>query len=220
MKFEISSWRGARVDVRTYLLGGAIKVLLSYESVDVVVGEYWLLGHIKDENGIATEMDLVGFTPRRRIGFRMELIQGATPICEGSCRLTFLKRQKVWNNCRSCKVRVGSNGNLLWEASVLFGRKKGREDVPRSFHNQKQNGEAEQRGSYLEEEGIKWIEGDCLYVATSEGSYEGFAMDNVVGFCLIMLEAFSERDLESDLYGYERSNTLSIQEYEHIRTER
>ncbi|GJY29765.1 hypothetical protein Tco_0405532 [Tanacetum coccineum] len=25
----------------------------------------------------------------------------------------------------SCKVRVGSNGNLLWEASVLLGRKKG-----------------------------------------------------------------------------------------------
>ncbi|GJU29804.1 hypothetical protein Tco_1173393, partial [Tanacetum coccineum] len=24
----------------------------------------------------------------------------------------------------SCKVRVGSNGNLLWEASVLLGRKK------------------------------------------------------------------------------------------------
>ncbi|GJX78956.1 hypothetical protein Tco_0327105 [Tanacetum coccineum] len=60
---EISSWRGARVDVRTYLLGGAIDgseangiirdpklelessrftfdlVHLSYESVDVVVGE-------------------------------------------------------------------------------------------------------------------------------------------------------------------------------------
>ncbi|GJR03880.1 hypothetical protein Tco_0526864 [Tanacetum coccineum] len=26
---------------------------------------------------------------------------------------------------RSCKVRDGSNGNLLWEASVLLGRKKG-----------------------------------------------------------------------------------------------
>ncbi|GKF43649.1 hypothetical protein Tco_0130201, partial [Tanacetum coccineum] len=25
----------------------------------------------------------------------------------------------------SCKVRVGSNGNLWWEASVLLGRKKG-----------------------------------------------------------------------------------------------
>ncbi|GJU06402.1 hypothetical protein Tco_1122832 [Tanacetum coccineum] len=55
----------------------------------------------------------------------MELVQGATPICEGSCRLTSLERQEVWNDCRSCKVRVGSNGNLLWEASVLLGRKKG-----------------------------------------------------------------------------------------------
>ncbi|GJR32575.1 hypothetical protein Tco_1108807 [Tanacetum coccineum] len=141
-EFEISSWRGARVGVRTYLLGGAIDgseangiirdpklelessrftfdlVPLSYESVDVVVGENWLLRH-------KAEMDLVGFTPRRRIGFRMELVQGATPICEGSCRLTSLERQEVWNDCRSCKVRVGSNGNLLWEASVLLGRKKG-----------------------------------------------------------------------------------------------
>ncbi|GJW40354.1 hypothetical protein Tco_0066199 [Tanacetum coccineum] len=55
----------------------------------------------------------------------MELVQGATPICEGSCRLTSLERQEVWNDYRSCKVRVGSNGNLLWEASVLLGRKKG-----------------------------------------------------------------------------------------------
>ncbi|GJU12405.1 hypothetical protein Tco_1134801 [Tanacetum coccineum] len=47
------------------------------------------------------------------------------PICEGSCRLTFLERQEVWNDCRSCKVRVGSNGNLLWEASVLYDEKKG-----------------------------------------------------------------------------------------------
>ncbi|GJW71672.1 hypothetical protein Tco_0128589 [Tanacetum coccineum] len=68
-QFEISSWRGARVDVRTYLLGGAIDgseangiirnpklelessrftfdlVPLSYESVDVIVGENWLLRH-------------------------------------------------------------------------------------------------------------------------------------------------------------------------------
>ncbi|GJX55872.1 hypothetical protein Tco_0285769 [Tanacetum coccineum] len=135
----------ASLDVRTYLLGGAIDsseangiirdpklelensrftfdlVPLSYESVDVVVGENWLLRH-------KAEMVL-----RRRIGFRMELVQGATPICEGSCRLTSLEKQEVWNDCRSCKVRVGSNGNLLWEASVLLGRKKGREDVREVF---------------------------------------------------------------------------------------
>ncbi|GJY47088.1 hypothetical protein Tco_0436151 [Tanacetum coccineum] len=59
------------------------------------------------------------------MGFRMELVKGAMPICEGSCCLTSLERQEVLNDCRSCKVRVGSNGNLLWEASVLLGRKKG-----------------------------------------------------------------------------------------------
>ncbi|GJW71442.1 hypothetical protein Tco_0128359 [Tanacetum coccineum] len=145
-----------RVDVMTYLLGGAIDgseangiirdpklelessrftfdlVPLSYESVDVVVGENWLLRHkaemVCHEKVVkmpCVPKELVGFTPRRRIGFRMELVQGATPICEGSCRLTSLERQEVWNDCRSCKVRVGSNGNLLWEASVLLGRKKG-----------------------------------------------------------------------------------------------
>ncbi|GJY01889.1 hypothetical protein Tco_0360041 [Tanacetum coccineum] len=59
------------------------------------------------------------------MGFRMKLVQGATPICEGSCRLTSLERQEVWNDSRSCRVSVGSNGNLLWEVSVLLGRKKG-----------------------------------------------------------------------------------------------
>ncbi|GJX22055.1 hypothetical protein Tco_0226500 [Tanacetum coccineum] len=151
----ILGWVGL-VDVRTYLLGGAIDgseangiirdpklelessrftfdlVPLSYESVDVVVGENWLLRHkaemVCHEKVVkmpCVPKELVGFTPRRRIGFRMELVQGATPICEGSCRLTSLERQEVWNDCRSCKVRVGSNGNLLWEASVLLGRKKG-----------------------------------------------------------------------------------------------
>ncbi|GJV47833.1 hypothetical protein Tco_1438045 [Tanacetum coccineum] len=58
------------------------------------------------------------------MGFRMELVQGATPICEGSCHLTPLRGTSCWNDCKSCKVRVGSNGNSLWEASVLLGRKK------------------------------------------------------------------------------------------------
>ncbi|GJT18234.1 retrovirus-related pol polyprotein from transposon TNT 1-94 [Tanacetum coccineum] len=230
VKFEISSWRGARVDVRTYLLGGAIDgseangiirdpklelessrftfdlVPLSYESVDVVVGENWLLRHkaemVCHEKVVkmpCVPKELVGFTPRRRIGFRMELVQGATPICEGSCRLTSLERQEVWNDCRSCKVRVGSNGNLLWEASVLLGRKKGcvmdmlkftampfgltnaptvfmelmsqsKEEyeshvkmIVESLKEEKMyvkfsnNVEAEQRGSYLDVEGIKWM---------------------------------------------------------------
>ncbi|GJT51532.1 putative reverse transcriptase domain-containing protein [Tanacetum coccineum] len=106
-------------------------VPLSYESVDVVIGENWLLRHkaemVCHEKVVkmpCVPKELVGFTPRRRMGFRMELVQGATLICEGLCRLTSLERQEVWNDCRSCKVKVGSNGNL-WEASVLLGRKKG-----------------------------------------------------------------------------------------------
>ncbi|GJX59891.1 hypothetical protein Tco_0291281 [Tanacetum coccineum] len=54
------------------------------------------------------------------MGFRIELVQGATLICEDSYRLKSLERQEVWNDCRSCKVRVSSNGNLWWEASVLL----------------------------------------------------------------------------------------------------
>ncbi|GJV25670.1 retrovirus-related pol polyprotein from transposon TNT 1-94 [Tanacetum coccineum] len=151
-----SLWLFGLVGVRTYLLGGAIVgseangiirdpklelessrftfdlVPLSYESVDVVVGENWLLRHkaemVCHEKVVkipCVPKELIGFTPRRRIGFRMELVQGATSICEGSCRLTSLERKEVWNDCKSCKVRVGSNGNLWWEASVLLGRKKG-----------------------------------------------------------------------------------------------
>ncbi|GJY71348.1 hypothetical protein Tco_0475051 [Tanacetum coccineum] len=45
-------------------------------------------------------------------------------IAKAQVRLTFLERQEVWNNCRSCKVRVGSNGNLLWEASVFGAKRK------------------------------------------------------------------------------------------------
>ncbi|GKF17005.1 hypothetical protein Tco_0061923, partial [Tanacetum coccineum] len=78
--FEISSWRSATVDVRTYLLGGAIDS--------------------SKANGIIRDP-------------KLEL---------ESSRFTFdlVPLRLRW----SCKVRVGSNGNLLWEASVLLGRKK------------------------------------------------------------------------------------------------
>ncbi|GJV25895.1 retrotransposon protein, putative, ty1-copia subclass [Tanacetum coccineum] len=106
-----------RVGVRTYLLGGSIDgseangficylkleleiyrftfdlVPLSCESVDVVVGENWLLRH------------------------------KAEMVCHE--KVVKMPWQEVWNDCRSCKVRVGSNGNLWWEAFVLLGRKKG-----------------------------------------------------------------------------------------------
>ncbi|GJS63852.1 retrovirus-related pol polyprotein from transposon TNT 1-94 [Tanacetum coccineum] len=69
--------------------------------------------------------ELVGFTPRRRIGFRMELVQGATPICEGSCRLTSLERQKrSGNDCRVSKVRVGRMITLLCGSVCILGRRK------------------------------------------------------------------------------------------------
>ncbi|GJT72111.1 hypothetical protein Tco_1031397 [Tanacetum coccineum] len=100
----------------------------SYERIDVVIGGELVVRHkgemVCHEKVVkmpCVPKELVGFTPRRRIGFRMEFIQGATPICEGSCRLTSLERQEVWNDYKSCNVRVGSNGNLWWEASVLLG---------------------------------------------------------------------------------------------------
>ncbi|GJV31087.1 hypothetical protein Tco_1391487 [Tanacetum coccineum] len=106
---------------------------------------YYSLGVSSIVDAFVRSEDLVGFTPRRRIGFRMELVQGATPICEGSCRLTSLERQEVWNDCRSCKVRVGSNGNLLWEASVLLGRKVHGDDVAKTVFRMR-NGHVEVYG--------------------------------------------------------------------------
>ncbi|GKC65888.1 hypothetical protein Tco_1098486 [Tanacetum coccineum] len=183
-EFEISSWRGARVDVRTYLLGGAIDsseangiirdsklelessrftfdlVPLSYESVDVA--------------------DLVGFTPCRRIGFRMELVQGATPICEGSCRLTSLERKEVWNDCRSCKEeedvhevfqQCGSGekrklsrcGRNQMGNEPILALLEGADDFIVYYDARSKDLEA------CLEKG----KGDCLYATTTEGSYKG-----------------------------------------------
>ncbi|GJR13825.1 hypothetical protein Tco_0796477 [Tanacetum coccineum] len=80
-EFGISSWRGSRVDGRSYLLSGAI---------------------------------------------------------DGS------EANRIISDFKSCKVRVGSNGNLLWEASALLGGVRyareddrgvteGREDVREIF---------------------------------------------------------------------------------------
>ncbi|GJR31193.1 hypothetical protein Tco_1107425 [Tanacetum coccineum] len=92
-KFEISSWRGARVGVRTYLLGGVIDG--------------------SEANGIIRDPKL----ELESSHFTFDLV----PFSYESV----YRSQEVWNDCRSCKVRVGSNGNFLWEASVLLGRKKG-----------------------------------------------------------------------------------------------
>ncbi|GJV98000.1 hypothetical protein Tco_1549577 [Tanacetum coccineum] len=166
-----------RVDGRSYLLSGAIDgseangiihdpklevessrfafdlVPLSYESVDVIKGDNWLLRHKaemvcheKVVKMLCVPKKLIGFTPRRGMGFRMELVQGATPICEGSCHLTPLRGTSCWNDCKSCKVRVGLNGNSLWEASVLLGRKKGgrvyKDDVAKNIFRMR-NGDVE-----------------------------------------------------------------------------
>ncbi|GJT00564.1 hypothetical protein Tco_0821733 [Tanacetum coccineum] len=261
-EFGISSWRGSRVDGRSYLLSGAIDgseanriirdsklefensrftfdlVPLSYESVDVVVGENWLLRH-------KAERDLVGFTPRRRIGFHMKLVKGAMPICEGSCRLTFLERKEVWNDCRSCKVRVGSNGNLLWEASILYHEKKdtlkfttmpfGLTNAPaifmelmsrmivESLKEEKMymkfsnNVEAEHRGSYLDVEGIKWVlKKDCM---TNVMLYRGvgrrseakneFEIDVRRSDLVLMPQVVKSRDEIFSRWGYCDNHDLS-----------
>ncbi|GJX29300.1 hypothetical protein Tco_0237379 [Tanacetum coccineum] len=86
-EFGISSWRGSRVDGRSYLLSGAIDG--------------------SEANRIIRD-----------------------------------SKQEVWNDCRSCKVRVGSNGNLLWEASVLLGRKVHEDDVAKTVFRMR-NGHVE-----------------------------------------------------------------------------
>ncbi|GJW03871.1 hypothetical protein Tco_1562727 [Tanacetum coccineum] len=99
----------SRVDGRSYLQSGAI----DGSEANRIIHDSKL------------EFENSRFTPRRRIGFHMKLVQGAMPICEGSCRLTSLERQEVWNDCRSCKVRVGLNDDR--------GVNEGREDVREVF---------------------------------------------------------------------------------------
>ncbi|GJS44335.1 hypothetical protein Tco_0569378 [Tanacetum coccineum] len=120
VKFEISSWHGARVDVRTYLLGGAIDsseangiirdpklelenscftfdlVPLSYESAVVVIGENWLLRH-KAEMGENELKRIRGFTPRRRIRFRTGIRTRSDTDFRRLVSLTSLERQEVRN---------------------------------------------------------------------------------------------------------------------------
>ncbi|GKE28041.1 hypothetical protein Tco_1443425 [Tanacetum coccineum] len=50
-----------------------------------------------------------------RIDGRSCLLSGAIDGSEGN---------RIIRDSKSCKVRVGSNGNLLWEASVFLGRNK------------------------------------------------------------------------------------------------
>ncbi|GJW47989.1 hypothetical protein Tco_0079635 [Tanacetum coccineum] len=58
-----------------------------------------------------------------RVDGRSYLLSGAIDGSEANRIISDFK-QEVWNDCMSCKVRISSNGNLLWEASVFLGRKK------------------------------------------------------------------------------------------------
>ncbi|GJV86196.1 hypothetical protein Tco_1530134 [Tanacetum coccineum] len=57
-----------------------------------------------------------------RVDVRTYLLVVRLIVATGSEMELFAIPRKagVRNDCRSCKVRVGSNGNLLWEASVLL----------------------------------------------------------------------------------------------------
>ncbi|GJT81015.1 hypothetical protein Tco_1055357 [Tanacetum coccineum] len=155
-EFEISSWRGARVDVRTYLLGGAIDsseangiirdpklklenshftfdlVPLSYESVDVVCLRFMRKRTKEDVRS------------RRSTKAYESKFSDTLVVCE-LLEVFLRKRQEVWNDCRSCKARVGSNGNLLLEASVLLGRKVQEDDVAKTVFRMR-NGHVEVYG--------------------------------------------------------------------------
>ncbi|GJT37372.1 zf-CCHC domain-containing protein [Tanacetum coccineum] len=80
-----------RVDVRTYLLDGAI----DNSEANGIIRDPKLEFKNSRFIGIGTKEDLVGFTPRREEEFRIELVQGATLICEGSNRLNAFREAKV-----------------------------------------------------------------------------------------------------------------------------
>ncbi|GJZ71467.1 hypothetical protein Tco_0635318 [Tanacetum coccineum] len=65
-----------------------------------------------------------------RVDGRSYLLSGAIDGSEANriirdSKLEFENSRFTYATRRSCKVRVGSNGNLLWEASVLYDEKKG-----------------------------------------------------------------------------------------------
>ncbi|GJQ93466.1 hypothetical protein Tco_0004605 [Tanacetum coccineum] len=147
-----------------------------------------------------------------------------TVVWMSSYGLFGLQEFLVVSFSRSCKVRVGSNGNLLWEASVLLGRKVHEDDVAKTVFRMRNghvevtampfgltnapavfmelmsrskeeyeshvkmiveslkeekmyvkfsnNVEAEQRGSYLDVEGINWRLDELAYGVPSDGPYQ------------------------------------------------
>ncbi|GJR83979.1 hypothetical protein Tco_0154764 [Tanacetum coccineum] len=138
-KFEISSWRGARVGVRTYLLGWL---------------RTWLL-------------------LRHKAGD----VQGATPICDRLVSFQSLERQEVWiwiagvARMHNGHVEVTAMPFGVNYAPAVFMKFNGQSKEEYESHMKmivesvkeekmyakfSNNVEAEQRGSYLDVEGIKW----------------------------------------------------------------
>ncbi|GJR65440.1 hypothetical protein Tco_0011505 [Tanacetum coccineum] len=98
---------GARVDVRTYLLGGVING--------------------SKANGIIRNPKLE--LESSRFTFDLVPLSSWRKRTKEDTRSRRSTKEDELRLCDifvvSCKERVGSNGNLLWEASVLLGRKKG-----------------------------------------------------------------------------------------------
>ncbi|GJQ89551.1 hypothetical protein Tco_0000690 [Tanacetum coccineum] len=90
-------------------------------------GGYGLIVANANELSLDPKVDLENsrFTPHRRIGFRRRFVQGANADLRARVVLTSLERNVVLECLQELQGGVGSNGNLLWEASVLLGRKKG-----------------------------------------------------------------------------------------------
>ncbi|GJV82628.1 hypothetical protein Tco_1522526 [Tanacetum coccineum] len=94
--------------------------------------------------------ELVGFTPLRRIGFRMELVQGATLIfAEGIVSFDVFRkaRDDILNRPRSLRRSTNARRRLIVESL------KKENDLREVFQ---QHGSRAKR-KLLEEEGIKWV---------------------------------------------------------------
>nr|GEY62766.1 putative reverse transcriptase domain-containing protein [Tanacetum cinerariifolium] len=62
-----------------------------------------------------------GFNLRREVEFRIELVQGATPIAKAHVFWCLQRCKSCWNNCKGCKVKVSSDLVIRHgEAPVLF----------------------------------------------------------------------------------------------------
>ncbi|GKA55188.1 hypothetical protein Tco_0754137 [Tanacetum coccineum] len=107
--------------------------------------------------------------------FRMKLVQGAMPICEGSYRLTSLERQELLEGLQKQQGRAIDTLKFtampfgLTNAPAVFMELMSREEyeshlkmIVKLLRKEKlyvkisNKVEAEQRGSYLDVEGIKW----------------------------------------------------------------